>query len=189
MSFRTFQNTLEPMDCERATGNAHYWEEQYRKKLARFDADAEKVVRETRAQECKTCYYLTSGGMTTNVCVTFPCGICGEMTGWGNGRPPRLCHPCAVANTLCQECGGDLHMRERRRKFTWTVRKVKVCMFCDKSFNEDQAVHVMLGERPNTTAGHACLGCVEQRKDFAEYRNMVVTGIKGHADIAEEDQS
>lgn len=89
------------------------------KRVTALQNDSEQEQR-LRAHFCKSCFYVLSaiGGaaMTTQ-----PCACCGKDQLYGSTYTDALCLDCAKEHTLCKHCGGDLDMRERRRK--WPEKK------------------------------------------------------------------
>lgn len=69
------------------------------------------------AQRCKSCFYFRSMGGSS--CTTQPCACCAKPEGYGSTNTDVFCLACAKEHDLCKHCGGDLEMRERRRK--WPV--------------------------------------------------------------------
>lgn len=84
-------------------------------KLAeRLQTDPEKSKR-LEDQLCLSCYYYNAiaGQAFTNR----ECGLCGEDQLYGNTNTDALCKTCAKEHQLCKHCGGDLELRDKRRKF------------------------------------------------------------------------
>jgi hypothetical protein len=69
------------------------------------------------AQRCKSCFYFRSMGSAS--CTSQPCACCAKPEGYGSTNTDVLCLACAKEHSLCKKCGGDLEMRELRRK--WPV--------------------------------------------------------------------
>lgn len=82
-------------------------------KSERVSNDPDKKDRLEKCQ-CKSCYYLRGrigGAAITNK----PCDMCKEEQMFSSTCTDALCTKCAKDNDLCKFCGGDLHMRVRRR--------------------------------------------------------------------------
>lgn len=76
--------------------------------------DSDKAARLER-QECKGCFYSSRMGgaaMTSRDCM-----CCDKSQLFGSTNTDVLCQPCAVAESLCKHCGGDLELRTQRRKW------------------------------------------------------------------------
>lgn len=78
------------------------------------DADREKRL---GALECPSCFYIRSSRVGGASMTTWYCGVCAEEGLHGSTAVPRVCRRCAEKHSLCVQCGGDLNMRERRRKW------------------------------------------------------------------------
>jgi len=65
--------------------------------------------------ECVYCYYTPriSGQAMTRT----ECGICGKEMMFSNTDTDVICDDCAKEHELCKHCGGDVHMRERRKNW------------------------------------------------------------------------
>jgi hypothetical protein len=69
------------------------------------------------AHRCKSCFYFRSMG--GSAITRQPCACCGKPDAYASTNTDVLCLECAKEHSLCKKCGGDLEMRERRRK--WPV--------------------------------------------------------------------
>ena len=68
----------------------------------------------TRRLECKCCFYLRSG-LAGQAFTEWKCVVCDTQDTWANTSTPRVCVACAKKHSLCVRCGGDIHMRSRRK--------------------------------------------------------------------------
>lgn len=78
---------------------------------ALLDSD---LTKRQKAQECKCCFYLSSG-LAGQAFTEWTCAVCGAKDCWANTATPRVCKDCATKHALCVRCGGDIHMRSRRK--------------------------------------------------------------------------
>ena len=82
-------------------------------------ADPRKEDRLKKA-ECPVCYYVDSriGGAAIT---SKPCQICGKGLTFGNTCVDYLCEDCAKKYGLCKHCGGDIEMKDRKKRepFPW----------------------------------------------------------------------
>lgn len=69
-----------------------------------------------KAQECKSCFYL-SGRLGGSAITHRDCGICGKEMSFSNTCVDAFCVDCARKHKLCAHCGGDINMRAGRRKW------------------------------------------------------------------------
>lgn len=83
-------------------------------KLDAFQRDMKKEQR-LAAQECKTCFYLNNERLACQAFWTWHCGICATQAQSSNSAHPRLCKVCAIAHSLCMECGADIDDVQRRK--------------------------------------------------------------------------
>lgn len=67
--------------------------------------------------ECRSCFYLYRGRVGGAAMTNWKCGVCGTERTAGSTNTPSCCPDCAREHSLCTYCGGDLEMREGRRKF------------------------------------------------------------------------
>jgi hypothetical protein len=77
-------------------------------------ADPRKKER-LKQNECIACFYrgrIGGAAMTSR-----PCGLCGQEEMYGSTATDALCLACAQKHELCKHCGGDLHMRVRRKEW------------------------------------------------------------------------
>jgi hypothetical protein len=81
-----------------------------------YEADDKKEER-FAAVECKRCFYLYRGRVGGCAMTRWSCGVCGKKSMHGSTAVPCICKDCGTKHKLCTYCGGDLDMRERRRKF------------------------------------------------------------------------
>lgn len=49
------------------------------------------------------------------------CGLCDQRQWFGNTCVDVICENCARTHNLCRHCGGDIEMKERRRKWPQRV--------------------------------------------------------------------
>lgn len=82
------------------------------------DTDPEKEKR-LKVHECAPCFYGARGyGRVAGSAMThWNCGICEREGLASSTHTPKLCCDCGKTHALCTNCGGDLELREGRRKF------------------------------------------------------------------------
>lgn len=85
-----------------------------------FEADALKD-RRLEVCECRTCHYIRSGRIGGCAMTAWFCGLCGKESLAGSTNTPRVCQDCGKKHSICTHCGGDLDMRDRRRKWPTPV--------------------------------------------------------------------
>lgn len=78
----------------------------------RIDADEDRDAR-LKKMLCKACHYPSRLAGQAITCRR--CAGCGSEEVYSSTDTCVLCRPCAVQSELCRRCGGDLHMRVRRR--------------------------------------------------------------------------
>lgn len=79
-----------------------------------FLLDSDRKKRQDR-RECKSCFYFSVGRIGGASMTTWWCGVCGEEQMAGSTHCPRVCKDCSAKYELCCECGGDIHIRIRRK--------------------------------------------------------------------------
>lgn len=107
---------IDPKSSKLATNLARKRLSDYLERARKVEADEDKQQRLAKLS-CKVCWYLQDriGGAAIT---KRPCGLChGEMM-FSSTDTDVLCPDCASAHELCRHCGGDLHLRERR-KLPW----------------------------------------------------------------------
>lgn len=105
---------LTPATAVLASAKAKAVGRDYVRMAERFNSDSDKQARKSRHQ-CKTCWYILGkvGGAAMTV---RPCACCAEEQTYGSTCTDVLCLKCAKEHELCAHCGGDIDMRERRKK-------------------------------------------------------------------------
>lgn len=68
-----------------------------------------------KSQFCKACFY--SSRIGGQAMTTRPCMSCGSPELYSSTATDKLCLACAQEGNLCKRCGGDIDLRERRRKW------------------------------------------------------------------------
>jgi hypothetical protein len=86
------------------------------KRYEDYQTDARREKRE-RQIVCKSCFYLSGGRIGGSAMTRWWCGICASKQIAGSTATGEVCLSCAKTHNLCTRCGGDLEMRERRRKW------------------------------------------------------------------------
>lgn len=84
-------------------------------RLAQAMANDERHVQRKAIHWCVACFYPPT--MSGQACTSRACMSCGVEKMYGNTATDVLCMDCATAHALCKHCGGDLQMREGRRKW------------------------------------------------------------------------
>jgi hypothetical protein len=105
---------LTPVNCVTATLFSKSQVDSILELATKLANDPEKNQRLENC-ECKACYYMSRIGCAAMT--SRPCGSCGEDRMYGSTNTNALCKPCAVKHNLCKHCGGDLHMRVRRKEW------------------------------------------------------------------------
>jgi hypothetical protein len=100
----------------RATSQANETAESVQRRVDRYNADEDRDQRVAEST-CKTCWYHRRNRMCTSSYTKWLCGVCMREYMHHNGCVPTVCKTCAEDHALCRDCGGDLRMRERRRKW------------------------------------------------------------------------
>lgn len=85
------------------------------RKVMRYNLDQDREKR-LEKQECKYCYIIDPriGGQAMT---HSQCAICGGTIINSSTCVDKICKACAAEHSLCKHCGGDLEMRQNRRKF------------------------------------------------------------------------
>jgi hypothetical protein len=109
-----------PYDQQFATSLSRQHRASVTEKVQRMEQDVDRDAR-LEAGECLTCYYLRRPRVGGSAMTTWWCGLCGTPCRHGSTAVPKVCPPCSDANHLCRECGGDLDLRDRRRKWATPV--------------------------------------------------------------------
>lgn len=110
------KRALDPHAIRWATGFAIRVAREQVDAVHAFEADSESTLRLAKC-ECKTCFYLRRSRVGGAAMTTWYCGVCGREGLHGSTATPRACIDCAKEHSLCSHCGGDLEMRDKRRKF------------------------------------------------------------------------
>lgn len=80
-----------------------------------MEHDTDRVARRKDCL-CKFCHY--RGSVIAGQAFTDgECGICRTPIQSSNTYIPVLCRDCAKKHSLCRQCGADMELRTRRRKF------------------------------------------------------------------------
>lgn len=108
---------LKRYDIEFATQRAKMYAGELIEAVQNFQADSERKQRLAEAVECKACYYLHRSRWGGASITRWHCGVCATEGIHGSTAVPCVCKSCAKEHELCSNCGGDLHMRVRRRTF------------------------------------------------------------------------
>lgn len=77
-----------------------------------------------KVHECKPCFY-SGKGMAGAAMTRWYCGICAKPGMSGSTHTPKLCVECARKHDLCSECGADIDLRAKRRKFDFGKNEMK----------------------------------------------------------------
>lgn len=91
----------------------HYSKERIESSL-RFMADKEKKERVAKG-ECAFCFYMRNERIGGAAMTSRPCGVCGKDQMYGSTNTDEICLDCSKEHQLCKYCGGDIHMRARRK--------------------------------------------------------------------------
>lgn len=65
---------------------------------------------------CRYCFYIRGSRVGGTAMTTWYCGVCQKESLAGSTATPKVCSACAHEWELCHVCGGDIHMRKRRKK-------------------------------------------------------------------------
>ena len=89
--------------------------ERIRHTLARAKIYIEDPKRKERlaAAQCIICY--GESRIAGAACSERPCGLCGVQLGSGSTDVNVLCRQCALDNQLCEHCGADIDLKDRRK--------------------------------------------------------------------------
>ena len=82
------------------------------KKVGDAYADSKAKVRRQQ-HECRTCFYIDSGGIVCRAFTTYVCAGCKQEDKYPSTGVPVLCMACAETYELCRHCCADLECRER----------------------------------------------------------------------------
>lgn len=85
-----------------------------------FNGDTERKQRLIESC-CKSCWYFMRPRIGGAAMTTWYCGMCAKRALDGSTATDRVCLACAKEHRLCTQCGGDLDMRVKRRK--WPTSK------------------------------------------------------------------
>lgn len=85
------------------------------KRAEKAQNDSEKDVRLSK-QLCISCHYIL-GRIGGAAMTQQPCACCLEGQWYGSTVTDELCLDCAKKHNLCKRCGGDIDMRQGRRKW------------------------------------------------------------------------
>lgn len=88
-----------------------------------IQSDCKKEDR-LKVHECKPCFY-GGKGMAGAAMTSWYCGICEKRGMSGSTHTPKLCTDCAKKHDLCSECGADIDLKAKRRKFNFGFEEVK----------------------------------------------------------------
>ena len=74
--------------------------------LDKFDKD---LLKNRRSAElvCKTCQYITGGGVVGHAFTDYSCHNCGALGTFSNTDVPKLCRSCAIKLKACMRCGSN----------------------------------------------------------------------------------
>lgn len=80
--------------------------------MQRVLTDPDKAARLAQ-QVCQACAY--QGRIGGAACSFRECAFCTKTLSSGNTCVDVLCIPCAQERDLCVRCGGDIHLKTRRK--------------------------------------------------------------------------
>lgn len=106
--------SVDRVSIERATYTANELAQSSVKRVESFQQDNKKEQRLAQGL-CKACFYFRHPRIGGAAFTNRPCGICDEIQSYPLTATNVLCGPCAHANHLCAECGGDLSLKYRRK--------------------------------------------------------------------------
>jgi hypothetical protein len=87
-----------------------------------FEVDRDISAR-VAAHTCKSCWYFQRNRIGGAAMTTWYCGICGARRIHGSTAHNKICDRCATEHKLCVQCGGDIMMRARRRKWPTPIQR------------------------------------------------------------------
>lgn len=99
-----------------ATSRAKQYVEDYEKKVHASSNDISKEAR-LKLSQCKSCFYFFGSRVGGAAITHQDCGICGKDMIFSNTCTDLICFACAEKNGLCNKCGGDVEMKERRKPY------------------------------------------------------------------------
>lgn len=104
---------VDQVSVTRATSDAISYKDDILRRALVAVTDPDKKQRLEKCQ-CIRCYYLVSR-IGCSAMTDQPCGICRVNQLYGSSCTDVLCMKCAQTHDLCKHCGGDVHMRPRRK--------------------------------------------------------------------------
>lgn len=105
---------IDQVHVTRATDHAISCQKDVITRALEAATDPHKTERLTACQ-CIRCYYIYPDRIGGAAMTVQPCGVCGKDVMYGSTATDVLCLPCAKEHELCKHCGGDVHMRPRRK--------------------------------------------------------------------------
>lgn len=110
---RAHRIKLDPSQIETKNAANLHRIQYYRNWLRLIDLDPNKQERRD-SQKCVVCFYsqTVSGASTTDR----QCAFCNNVITSGNTNVNVLCSGCAGQTGLCRQCGGDMEMKNRRKR-------------------------------------------------------------------------
>ena len=96
-----------------STYRANYRKKSILEQAEQLTNDPEKEKRMEKHQ-CPICFYV-SGRPGGSACSSRTCAFCEKELSSGNTCVDVLCIDCAKNYNLCVYCGGDVHLKSRRK--------------------------------------------------------------------------
>ena len=91
------------------------------KEAKEMEFDTDRAAR-LKALLCKLCYY-RGGRIAGQAFTEWNCAVCGKADQHPNTATPVVCADCAKEHSLCRDCGADLELRTKRRKFNFPKKE------------------------------------------------------------------
>lgn len=121
---KQIQSKIDHDSVQWATHLSQTHAEETLKKAMQYLQDLDKKKR-LESAHCKHCYYIYNTRIGGAAMTSKACGVCARDMLFGSTATDPLCLDCGKTHELCIQCGGDLHMRVRRKWKDIPVVKVE----------------------------------------------------------------
>ncbi len=90
------------------------------KRAEKLQADPDKQKR-LDMNLCLCCYYANNPRMGGASMTQRPCGLCEQEMRFSSTATDVLCGSCATEQGLCKQCGADIELKNRQKKYPFEI--------------------------------------------------------------------
>lgn len=113
---RKSRSKVDKVSIAEATAKAQRIAKDRAQKYEEFQSDSGHDER-LKQHLCKACFYLCRERIGGAALTNRECGICSTDMLFGSTATDPICFSCAKENGLCNQCGGDIDMKNRRNPY------------------------------------------------------------------------